>query len=84
MVPPGFLEEGISRLWCIPLRIQTANGSFANLADLGDAPINPMSKDDSIGMIEECFRKIGKVDIVPIAVGGDRTIPSPMLRALAD
>ena len=58
------------------------NGSFANVADLGEAPINPMSKDGSIAMIEEFFREIRKVDIVPIGAGGDRPIPSPMLQAL--
>jgi len=42
-----------------------------------------MSEDGSIGMIEEFFREIRKVDIVPVDIGEDRTIPSPMLRALA-
>ena len=54
------------------------------MADLGDAPINPMSKDKSIAMIEEFFREMRRANIVPIAVGGDHTIPLPILRALAD
>ena len=57
---------------------------ICNVADLGDAPINPMSKDQSIEMIEAFFRQMRKADIVPIAVGGDHTIPLPILRALAD
>jgi guanidinopropionase len=54
-----------------------------NVADLGDAPINPMSKDKSIDMIEGFFRQMKAANIVPIACGGDHTIPLPILRALA-
>jgi len=57
---------------------------ICNVADLGDAPINPMSKDQSIEMIQDFFQEIRKSGIVPIAVGGDHTIPLPILRALAD
>jgi guanidinopropionase len=54
-----------------------------NVADLGDAPVNPMSKDRSIEMIEAFFSELRAADIIPIAVGGDHTIPLPILRALA-
>jgi len=57
---------------------------LCNVADLGDAPINPMSKDQSIAQIESFFRGVKKAGIVPIAVGGDHTIPLPILRALVD
>lgn len=57
---------------------------ICNVADLGDAPVNPMSKDNSIKTIEAFFRDMRKADIVPIAIGGDHTIPLPILRALAD
>jgi len=57
---------------------------LCNVADLGDAPINPMSKDQSIAQIETFFRSMKKAGIVPIAVGGDHTIPLPILRALVD
>lgn len=54
-----------------------------NVADLGDAPINPMNKDGSIEQIETFIREMRSAGIVPIAVGGDHTIPLPILRALA-
>lgn len=57
---------------------------ICNVADLGDAPVNPMSKDESIAKIEAFFREMCEANIVPIAVGGDHTIPLPILRALAD
>ena len=56
---------------------------ICNVADLGDAPINPMSKDGSIAQIETFIREMRAAAIVPIAVGGDHTIPLPILRALA-
>lgn len=56
---------------------------ICNVADLGDAPVNPMSKDKSIAMIEAFFAALHANGIVPIAIGGDHTIPLPILRALA-
>ncbi|MEM7225585.1 MAG: agmatinase [Pseudomonadota bacterium] len=56
---------------------------ICNVADLGDAPVNPMSKEKSIEMIEGFFGELKANAIVPIAVGGDHTIPLPILRAIA-
>lgn len=56
---------------------------ICNVADLGDAPVNPMNKDRSIEMIQGFFEELHGAGIVPIAVGGDHTIPLPILRALA-
>jgi len=57
---------------------------LCKVADIGDAPINPMSKDKSVDIIEDFFRRIRDAGIVPIACGGDHTIPLPILRALVD
>lgn len=54
-----------------------------NVADLGDAPVNPLSLDRSIEMIEAFFTEVHAADILPIAIGGDHTIPVPILRAIA-
>ncbi|WP_428775431.1 agmatinase [Vibrio sp.] len=56
---------------------------IANVADIGDCPINPMSKDKSIDQIENYFADLKAKGITPIAIGGDHTIPLPILRALA-
>jgi guanidinopropionase len=56
---------------------------ICNVADLGDAPVNPMNKDRSIETIQDFFQKMRDASIVPIACGGDHTIPLPILRALA-
>ncbi len=54
-----------------------------NVADIGDAPVNPLSLERSIEMIEDYFGQVHAAGIVPIAIGGDHTIPLPILRAIA-
>lgn len=56
---------------------------LCNVADLGDAPVNPLDKDASIADIEAFFRRLTGLGIRPVAIGGDHTIPTPILRALA-
>ena len=43
-----------------------------------------MSKDKSIDQIQSFFGDLVKKGITPIAVGGDHTIPLPILRALKE
>ncbi|MDH3667554.1 MAG: agmatinase, partial [Paracoccaceae bacterium] len=56
---------------------------ICNVADLGDAPVNPMSKDISLDLIQGFYEEVHGAGIRPISVGGDHTVPLPVLRALA-
>ncbi len=56
---------------------------ICNVADVGDAPVNPIDFDRSLKMIEGFFWKIHAVGAAPIAIGGDHTVPLPILRAIA-
>jgi guanidinopropionase len=56
---------------------------ICNVADVGDAPVNPIDLTRSIAMIEQFYRKIHAVGAVPISIGGDHTVPLPILRAIA-
>ena len=56
---------------------------LANIADVGDAPTHPLSVEQSVTLIEEFFRRIHGAGAVPISIGGDHTIPLPILRAIA-
>lgn len=56
---------------------------LCNVADVGDAPVNALDAAKSIGMIEQYFAEIHAVGAAPVAVGGDHTIPLPILRAIA-
>jgi guanidinopropionase len=53
------------------------------VADLGDAPVNPIDLLDSLAKIEAFFSVISGAGAIPIAAGGDHLITLPILRALA-
>lgn len=56
---------------------------LCNVADVGDSPVNALDPAKSIDMIEEFFAAIHAVGAAPVAIGGDHTIPLPILRAIA-
>ena len=56
---------------------------LCNVADLGDAPVNPMSKDLSLQLIQNFYEEVQDAGIRPVSIGGDHTVPLPVLRALA-
>jgi guanidinopropionase len=55
---------------------------LAKCADLGDAPVNPIELEVTLGMIEEFYRQVVAKKIVPLSAGGDHLISLPILRAL--
>ncbi|WP_261319846.1 agmatinase [Rhizobium leguminosarum] len=56
---------------------------IANIADIGDAPTHPLSVEKSVEHIEEFYTRVHEAGAVPISVGGDHTVPLPILRAIA-
>jgi guanidinopropionase len=56
---------------------------LCNVADVGDAAVNALDPVASIGLIEGSIRRIHDAGAIPIAVGGDHTVPLPILRVLA-
>lgn len=56
---------------------------LANVADVGDAPTHPLSIEKSVDLIEGFYRRIHDARAIPISIGGDHTIPLPILRAIA-
>jgi guanidinopropionase len=52
------------------------------IGDCGDAPVNPLSIEDSLRTIEAHFADIRRSAAVPLAVGGDHLITLPILRGL--
>jgi len=53
---------------------------LARCGDLGDAPVNPASLDDSLERIEKHFAKIHAAGTVPLSAGGDHLITLPIMR----
>ncbi len=56
---------------------------LCNIGDVGDAPTHPLSIEHSIELIQEFFARIHAIGAAPVSMGGDHTIPLPILRAIA-
>lgn len=56
---------------------------ICNVADVGDAPVNALDMLKSVDMIQAFYERIHAAGAAPISIGGDHTIPLPILRAIA-
>jgi guanidinopropionase len=56
---------------------------LCTIADIGDAPVDPLSVERSVDLIQAYYAKIHACGAVPITIGGDHTVPLPVLRAIA-
>ena len=56
---------------------------LAKVADLGDAPVNPIDLADSLRRIEAFYTQIHAAGVLPISAGGDHLITLPIFRAIA-
>lgn len=56
---------------------------LCNIADVGDTPINALDPAASIGLIGQFFDQLKSAGTTPVAVGGDHTVPLPILRVYA-
>ncbi len=55
---------------------------LCNVADMGDAPVNPFDLLGSIDSIAAYFSALTDHGVAPIAAGGDHTITLPILRGM--
>jgi guanidinopropionase len=55
---------------------------LANIADLGDADVNPADLKDSLERIEAYYGKVAALGIRPLSAGGDHLVSYPILRVL--
>lgn len=56
---------------------------LCNIGDVGDAPTHPLSVERSVEMIQEFYERIHAIGASPVSMGGDHTVPLPILRAIA-
>ena len=56
---------------------------LARVADLGDAPVNPIDLMDSLRRIEGFYAKLHAAGALPLSAGGDHLITLPIYRAIA-
>lgn len=57
---------------------------LCRVADLGDAPVNPIDILDSLKRIEAFYADIHAAGAVPLTAGGDHLVTLPIMRAIAD
>ncbi|MBU4531118.1 MAG: agmatinase [Hoeflea sp.] len=55
----------------------------ANVADVGDLPVNPINLLDGLARIEVAMEKIVATGALPLSVGGDHLTTLPVMRAVA-
>jgi guanidinopropionase len=53
-----------------------------NVADLGDAPVNPVDVMNCLDRIHRFYQELDRDGITPLAVGGDHLMSYPALRSL--
>lgn len=80
---PAFVRQHSRLIRLVHPTKGTAPFELCNVADLGDAPINPLSLEVSIEQIQKFYEDLKAKNIRPISIGGDHTIPLPILRAIA-
>ena len=56
---------------------------LARVADVGDAPVNPIDLMDSLRRIEGFFAALHAAGAVPLSAGGDHLVTLPIYRAIA-
>jgi guanidinopropionase len=56
---------------------------LARVADLGDAPVNPIDLHDSLRRIEGFYAKVHAAGALPLSAGGDHLVTLPIFRAIA-
>jgi len=56
---------------------------LCRVADVGDAPVNPINLDATLTGIEAFFSRFTACGVAPLSVGGDHLVTLPILRALA-
>src|ERR1700749_4772124 len=61
----------------VPHVSRIASYELARVADLGDAPVNPIDLMDSLGRIERFFAKGHAAGSMPLSAGGGQLIPPP-------
>lgn len=57
---------------------------LANIADLGDCPVNPANVDDALVRVGNYFKRLVAKGIRPISAGGDHLCSLPILRAVGE
>jgi guanidinopropionase len=79
---PAAVREASRAIRRVNPRTQVSPFDLANIADIGDVPVNVLDYAGSLKMVEEHVADLKRRGIKPIAVGGDHSTTLPVLRGL--
>ena len=79
---PAAVREASRTIRLVHPTSRIAPFELCEVADVGDVAINAMDLAASLTAIEAFFQRLHSVRATPITVGGDHTVPLPILRAL--
>nr|WP_225168196.1 agmatinase [Ensifer sp. IC4062] len=80
---PASIREQSRTIKPVNFHTKTAPYDIARIADLGDAPVHPLSLDVSFEIITDWFNQVRDHGVRPLVLGGDHTLSLPVLRGLA-
>lgn len=66
------------------LATKVAPFELCRVADIGDAPVDPLNAEYSIEQITKFCKEVCASGALPIAIGGDHLISLPVLRGVAE
>lgn len=79
---PRQMRDASAMIRQVHHRLKIEPFKLANVADLGDAPVNPADLMDALKRIETFYGQVKAAGIRPISAGGDHLCSLPILRAL--
>jgi guanidinopropionase len=79
---PAAVREASRTIRLVHPTSRIAPFDLCEVADVGDVAINAMDLAASLAAIEAFFENLHELHATPITVGGDHTVPLPILRAI--
>jgi guanidinopropionase len=80
---PAAVREASRTIRLVHPTSRIAPFDLCEVADVGDVAINAMDLAASLDAIEAFFRELHALGTTPITIGGDHTVPLPILRVIA-
>jgi guanidinopropionase len=81
---PAAVREASRAIRRVNPRTQISPFDIANVADIGDVPVNVLDYPGSIAQVKAYVADVRERGVVPMAIGGDHSTSLPVLRGLYD
>jgi guanidinopropionase len=81
---PGAVREASRAIRRVNPRTAVSPFDLANVADIGDVPVNVLDYPGSLALVRDYVANLRKEGVVPVAVGGDHSTTLPVIRGLYD